>query len=442
MCMRSYFQKVFFCLSITTCFFTLEAVSSQSIYRPRINLRNKNDYLSVLRTYIDRQNWSALSNEIAQDVKKGHLTLDDIDALAASQPESIFTRALQGTKKILSFREKTGLNFNTLLPIACYAESVLANPKSENLLVDAKKYGRELQYDPETRALFIHLGTHGVKPLGIGRKKVVTRTIKYDCKDPEMMARGVTTCNMKKEMTAMRALKGLPGLLNAEALMVHKDPKSKEKTYTFITKIFNAGSLQDLFDSKIKLSLKEKLQIATDIISGIASMQSHGFVHRDLGARNYFVEMHGKGKERIVHAVVADMGRTIPFSTCDGDAVQGNSSYISPEGFFRNKMKGSAYCQSDLFAVGCVMWNLLHDSPPAWRQARSYKNEKLSLKDRYKHHLALIEKSRSKVKKGRSKDSVQSRFAALVFKMTDPNPKKRGTAVQLHEEFKALLQSV
>jgi len=439
--MGSYIQKAVFCFSLVTFFLPLEA--SSGTLRPRVGSKSKQDHLAALRSHADNQNWSAVNTEIMQGFKKGRLTLNDLNAIAESTPESLLARAIQGTKKILSFKEKTGLDFKTLFPIALYAESVLANPKSGKQVVSAKKGGRELQYDPKTHSFFIHLGTNGVKPLGVGRKKVVTRTIKYDNEHPEMMARGVTTCNMKKEMAAMKALRGLPGLLNAESLMVHKEPKSKDKTYTFITKIFNAGSLQDVFDTKsIKLSLKEKLQVATDIISGIASMHSSGYVHRDLGARNYFVEIHGKGKGRKVHAVVADMGRTIPASTCDGDAIQGNSSYISPEGFFRNKMKGSAYYQSDLFAVGCVMWQLLHDAPPAWRGVRSYKDEKLSLKDRYKQHLALIEKSRSKMKTRSGKNSVKGRFASLALKMTDPNPAKRGTAVQLQREFEALLKAV
>ena len=148
---------------------------------------------------------------------------------------------------------------------------------------------------------------------------------------------------LKDEMEAMRALKGLPCLLEAKALMTHKDPKSHKKISTIVTPIYS-GALQDIFDKKIKLSFKQKLKIAHDIMQGIAVMQAKGYVHRDLGARNYFyLATLSKKKITDISAIVADMGRTIPASDAAKKPVQGNSSYIAPEAFFRSKMKGNHY---------------------------------------------------------------------------------------------------
>jgi len=440
---RLYFRKLVLCLLFNTFYFNLYAVESADSMHMRAKPLNKSDHISELQTLCDHNNWSDLNSAIMAHLKKKTLSSRDIYELANANPGTIYSRAMSGTKKILSMNEKTGLDFKTLLPIALYAEEIMANSNSQDLFVNAKRFKRELQFDPNSHSFFIHLGTHGVKPLGEGRKKLVTRTVKYDTHRPEMMARGTTTCNMKKEMVAMRALKGLPGLLDAEALMLHRGSNSKKQTYTFITKIFNSGSLQDVFDNKsLKLTLKEKVQVATDIITGLASMHSHGFVHRDLGARNYFAQINGKGKGRKIRAVVADMGRTVPASTCKGDPVQGNTSYLSPEGFYRDKMKGSDYYSSDLFAVGCVMWQLFHGEQPAWRRIKSYKEEPMSLHNRYKQHVGLLERARSMVSRHYSNKDVKGRFSNLILKMTHPNPAKRGTAVQLQKEFEALLRDV
>jgi len=404
---------------------------------PRVIEKHKEDAIKLFRTYIQSENWNNLAKDIARGLHKKAVSIQDLETLAAENPSSLFATALTSAKRLATC--KTGLKEHDLVPIAILAESTIACKPGKQFW-ESKEFGTELQYDPETNFFFIHLD----KPLGEGRKKIVTKTLRYDRENPELFARGTTTFNIKDEMDAMRALKGLPCLLEAKALMTHKDPKSHKKISTIVTPIYS-GALQDIFDKNIKLSFKQKLKIAHDIMQGITAMQAKGYVHRDLGARNYFYQATiSKKKITDISAVVADMGRTIPASDAAKKPVQGNSSYISPEGFFRSKMKGNHYYQSDLFAVGCVFWELYFEKPAAWRKVRAYKKEELPIKERFQLHLSLIQKERADVQKDLPKPSkfgAKEHFITLILKMTDPNPRKRCTAKKALAEIESIIKA-
>ena len=130
--------------------------------------------------------------------------------LAHAYSETPFAAAFAGAQAILRLSKETALTLATAFPITLFAETELANEISEGTFFWPNKYGRELQYDPETLSFYIHLGTHGVKPIGIGHEKVVTKTIRYDRLHPRVMARSLSKEDMQKEIQAMRDLKDSP----------------------------------------------------------------------------------------------------------------------------------------------------------------------------------------------------------------------------------------
>jgi serine/threonine protein kinase len=410
---------------------------------------SQHERFALLRRLIERKAWPEVACQVKVGAQSRELTLQDLATLSNRYPGTPFALAIEGTKNILSLHEKTGLSLKVTFPIVLFAETALDQEILKGKYYwPSHRFGRELQYDNETQRFFIHLGTKGVKPIGKGRKKVVTKTILYHRSHPEVMARAVSEWNIASEFTAMSRLQRAPCVLHAEALMTHKDPSSKKTFMTIVTPIFRPGSLQSVLDNhSIRLTLKERLVIACDIITGLAAMHYEYFVHRDLGARNYFVHIKGsKPNHRHINAVVADLGRALPLIYAHKVPVQGNCCYLPPEGFFRSKMMPWHYFDTDVFALGCVMWQLLYNDMPAWGKKRFFRQEDMSLKKRHANHVALLKRTRARpLKYLRAKQekrvplTVRDRFLALILRMTDPEPLNRGKAKDLRNEFLTLL---
>ena len=407
-------------------------------------------HLPHLRRLIGEGNWTELANQVKIGVEKHELSLHDLQMSALSFPGTPFFFAVLATKNILTHREKTGLSLADLFPIALFAEtSMRKEVENGKLFWSEKQFGRELQYDKEHNRFFIHLGTHGVKPVGIGRMKVVTKTVLYDRSSPEVMARGVSKAACKREMFAMKALAGTPNVMEAQALMRHKDPKTGKMLATIVTKIIRPGSLQAILNKKSwRLTLKERVKIACDIMNGISKMQAKGFVHCDLGAKNYFVSIKGtKPGHRKIVAYVADFGRAIPISDAKDSPVQGNSRYAPPEAIFREKMRGKQYFKSDLYAVGCVFWQLYFGRLPPWAFSAREEGTSVSRKQRYRakvFHINAIrahyaDRVKTDPKEKHAKPSLRKGFLSVILKMTDPTPKERGKAKELYINLYTLL---
>jgi hypothetical protein len=430
-------------LAITPLLGTIPQPFLKSTHHTSLNTFKR---LSLFQQLLQRSQWNELGIQVRLAVKSGEISLNDLESLATMYPGTAFSNALFGTKRLLSLEGKTGLSLEIAFPIALFAETSLADEITKgHFFWSEHRFGRELQFDPSTKRFFIHLGTHGIPAIGVGRKKVVTKTILYSRTRPVIMARGLTICDISDEMHAMRVLKNRPGLLNAEALLTHTDPHSHKRLMAIVTKIFTPGCLHNALHTT-HFTLKEKLKIASDITKGLSSMHERGYVHRDLGARNHFINISGTvPDQRTITCVIADMGRALPVRKAAGQPAQGNWAYLPPEGFFYKKMKATDYYASDLFTVGCVLWTVYFEKMPAWTKARSYGDRSKPVKERYKQHILLIRSARKPIQKKlhhksrkNASLSLKERFEQIVLQMTDPDPHKRGTAQQHAAQFAAL----
>src|SRR5207244_1731596 len=138
-----------------------------------------------------------------------------------------------------------------------------------------------------------------------------------------------------------------------------------------------------------------------------------------------------------------DFGRTIHIKKANGISTQGGSRYKSPEAFFRKKMKGKDYFQSDIFAVGCVFYRLFQTKLPSWMDEEYLKNLKGLKKSPLEKQQNFIKKIRAKTDKRRSflatkrtTDilSVKEEVEFLVLKMLSIDPVQRSTAAKLRAE--------
>lgn len=105
-----------------------------------------------------------------------------------------------------------------------------------------------------------------------------------------------------------------------------------------------------------KLPASEAMKIATEVVSALRYAHDHGVLHRDIKPAN--IMLTGG------HAVVMDFGiaramdKAATRLTATGVLV-GTPAYMGPE-----HLSGEVDTRSDIYAVGCVLYEMLAGSPP------------------------------------------------------------------------------
>jgi serine/threonine protein kinase len=418
-------------LLVTALFCATVALSLHIFHESRFSKK----HLSLL---IEEKKWEELSSRVIY-TKNPDKALPILESLATEYKESPFAQSYEGAKKILAV-ENTGLSFSTIFPILLFYHTTLPDEIQKKVYFwPESRFGRELQYDPETKFFFIHLGTKEIPPLGIGKKKVVSKSILYNSESPKIVARGCSSSPSDHELEAMHALNNLYGVIPSIAEMTHIDPTTNEKIFTIVTPLYNKGSLQSVLEKTV-FDFEEKLAIAFDLSAGLAAIHEKGFVHRDLGARNYFVNIDKE--TRRIDAVVADLGRTIPLKKAKHVPVQGNKSHTSPEGFFKNKMEGKMYQKSDAFALGTVLYALYFGEKAPWKEQNPYKKRKLTLEERHVLVEYWVQYGRKKLEFLLSKNDIDERnkaFIKIIYDMTNI-PSERMAAKEAAVIFGSLLK--
>ncbi|WP_335973293.1 ABC transporter substrate-binding protein [Streptomyces sp. CA2R106] len=117
------------------------------------------------------------------------------------------------------------------------------------------------------------------------------------------------------------------------------------------------GTLSQLVREQAPFEPERAVRIVCDILDALAHAHSHGTVHRDVKPANVMVTEEGAVK-------VADFGiarvlDTDTRLTTAGSSV-GTPSYMSPEQI----NGGDVDARSDIYAVGCVLTELLTGKPP------------------------------------------------------------------------------
>ena len=124
--------------------------------------------------------------------------------------------------------------------------------------------------------------------------------------------------------------------------------------------LFMAMELLDGIDLKHvltgrKMTLDEKLEVVEQICEGLAFAHAHEIVHRDLKPAN--IHVLPSGKVKIMDFGLARLSGSEMTST---GMVMGTPHYMSPE-----QVRGAkADARSDVFALGCVLYEILTGRKP------------------------------------------------------------------------------
>jgi eukaryotic-like serine/threonine-protein kinase len=115
-------------------------------------------------------------------------------------------------------------------------------------------------------------------------------------------------------------------------------------------------SLAELLAGQGRLAPRRAAELAVEICAALAAAHAQGLVHRDVKPANVLVGEDGRVK-------VTDFGivKAAATATLTGTGVVlGTAAYLSPE----QAQGGPVDARSDLYSLGCVLYELLCGSPP------------------------------------------------------------------------------
>ncbi|HZS40456.1 MAG TPA: AAA family ATPase [Polyangia bacterium] len=154
------------------------------------------------------------------------------------------------------------------------------------------------------------------------------------------------------------------------------------------------------------LSLNARLALIRRLCAPLAFLHGRGLVHRDLKPENVFLRDGGA-------PVLVDFGVASHFSGARGrevlevaGAVYGTAYYMAPE-----QVRGEFVdARADLYAVGCILYELLTGRPPFSGSVAAV----------YFHHLHTPPEAPSKIAEG-----VPTAVDELVLKLLQKEPRRR-----------------
>ncbi|HEU4648013.1 MAG TPA: serine/threonine-protein kinase [Gemmatimonadales bacterium] len=126
----------------------------------------------------------------------------------------------------------------------------------------------------------------------------------------------------------------------------------------YVMPFVEGESLRDKLDREQQLAIEEAIQIIREAADGLGYAHSRGIVHRDIKPENILISGG--------HALVADFGIARAVSEAGGQKLTetgmavGTPYYMSPE----QAMGGGVDARSDIYSLGCVLYELLAGTPP------------------------------------------------------------------------------
>ena len=127
----------------------------------------------------------------------------------------------------------------------------------------------------------------------------------------------------------------------------------------YVTPYVDGESLRDRLSREKQLPLDDALQVAREIADALSYAHGHDVVHRDIKPENVLLEAG--------HAVVSDFGIARAITAAGADTLTatglaiGTPAYMSPE---QGSGAGQVDGRSDVYALGCVLYEMLAGDPP------------------------------------------------------------------------------
>lgn len=188
-----------------------------------------------------------------------------------------------------------------------------------------------------------------------------------------------------------------------------------ESTYFMVMEYVRGKNLRELLAVHKFFAPQQAVEICDQMAAGLEAAHSQGLVHRDIKPENVLVSADGIAK-------VADFGIARLAQTSETtSSLFGTIAYAAPEQI-RNQ---PADVRTDVYSIGCVLYEMLTGAPPFEGDAASI------------IHMHLSEPAPPP---SRERREVTDELDDLIVRATDPEPNKRFQNVsQLRTELRSAL---
>ena len=177
-------------------------------------------------------------------------------------------------------------------------------------------------------------------------REVAIKILRSDlARDPAFIAR------FKKEALAAA------GLSHSGIVAVYDSGEDSSSSY-IVMELVNGRTLRDLLQSDEVITINRALEITSGILDALDYSHRKGIIHRDIKPGNVMITDSGvvKVMDFGIARALSDIGATMT-STWN---IVGTAQYLSPE----QATGESADRRSDIYSVGCVLYELLVGEPP------------------------------------------------------------------------------
>ena len=155
----------------------------------------------------------------------------------------------------------------------------------------------------------------------------------------------------------LREIKLAARLSHPNILTVHDSGEMGDRLW-YVMPYVEGESLRDRLNSQGKLAVDEAVSLTREAADALGYAHSLGVVHRDIKPENILIS---RG-----HAVIADFGIARAVDVARDDALTtagtalGTTAYMSPE----QALGEGVHAGSDVWALGCVLYEMLSGKPP------------------------------------------------------------------------------
>ena len=204
---------------------------------------------------------------------------------------------------------------------------------------------------PERYTIERELGRGGMATVWLGEDRKLPRAVAIKVLHPEL----ATILGVERFLREIQIAAGL----NHPLLVPLFDSDQADGLLYYIMPYVEGETLRNRLRREPQLPIADALLIAGDVAEALSYAHSHGVVHRDIKPENIMCS-HGR-------ALVTDFGiaRAIRAASLepltDARLALGTPEYMSPEQVAND---GEIDGRSDLYSLGCVLYEMLSGSPP------------------------------------------------------------------------------